>query len=95
MKEERKGALIHIFLFLCILMVTVFIGWAWYGQLDIVATASGEVIPSTKVKSIQHLEGGIVRKILVREGDRVTKNQPLIALEAIRSGADVSEIRVR
>jgi adhesin transport system membrane fusion protein len=57
--------------------------------------AQGEVVPSTKVKSVQHLEGGIVQRILVREGERVKKDEPLVELQATASDADVRELNVR
>ncbi len=87
--------MVHVFLLLCLALVCAFGAWAWFGRLDVVATATGSVIPSTQVKSVQHLKGGIVSKILVREGDRVAKGQPLVDLEPIRSGADVDELELR
>jgi len=55
----------------------------------------GQVVPTGKVKSIQHLEGGIIRKILVREGDRVKRGQRLVVLEPTQSTADVKELQIR
>lgn len=83
------------FLLILISLVAAFVGWAWVSPLDVVSEAVGEVIPSSQVKSIQHLEGGIVRDIMVQEGDYVTEGQPLVALEGTSSGADVQELRVR
>ena len=71
------------------------LGWARYGGLDIVSMAVGQVVPSSKVKTIQHLEGGIIGNILVREGEEVREGQPLVELEETVSGAGVEEIRVR
>lgn len=85
----------HLFLGLCVALCVSFFIWASIGKLDIVSMATGEVIPSTQVKSVQHLEGGIVREIAVREGDHVKKGQPLITLEPTASGADVGELQVR
>jgi len=93
--DGRDGALVHVFLMLCLALVGAFGAWAWYGRLDVVATALGAVIPSTQVKSVQHLEGGIVRRILIKEGDRVASGQALIELEPVRSGADVGELEGR
>lgn len=76
-------------------MVVAFFVWSYYGKLDVVSAAMGEVIPSTQVKRIQHLEGGIVSKILVREGEAVKKGQAMVNLEPIASGADVEELNVR
>ena len=43
-----------------------FFFWAYSSTLDIVSIANGEVIPSSQVKSVQHLEGGIVLDISVQ-----------------------------
>jgi adhesin transport system membrane fusion protein len=89
------GKTTHACLALCVLMCVAFFIWAAVSKLDIVSMATGEVIPYSQVKSIQHLEGGIVLEIAVREGDRVRKDQSLITLESTASGADVGELRVR
>lgn len=94
-EEARDGLVVHAFFVLFVVLVAAFIAWAYYGRLDIVANAHGEVIPSSQVKKVQHLEGGIVRKILVHEGERVTAGQPLVSLEPTRSSADVDELRLR
>jgi adhesin transport system membrane fusion protein len=64
-QEDDVTKTTHIFLGLCVALCLSFFIWASIGKLDIVSMATGEVIPSTQVKSIQHLEGGIVRKIAV------------------------------
>ena len=94
-EESEVRAMTHVFLFLCMALVVGFLAWSWLGRLDIVSTASGEVVPSSQAKSVQHLEGGIISEILVREGDEVTKDQPLVVLESTTSGADVKELTVR
>jgi len=83
----------HVFLFLVLAIVVAFGLWAWYGQLDVVSIAVGRVVPSGKVKTVQHLEGGIVRDILVKEGDHVQQGQPLVVLEKTSSAIDVEAIR--
>jgi adhesin transport system membrane fusion protein len=88
---RRTHALLAAYALFCF----CFLGWAQLATLDIVSLAAGEVIPSTRVKRIQHLEGGIVREILVREGDQVRRGQPLVTLERTMQGSSVEEIRVR
>ena len=85
----------HLFFALCTALVLAFFIWSAVGRLDVVSVALGEVIPSSQVKSIQHLEGGIVREILVREGDAVKQGQALVNLEPLASGADVEELTTR
>ncbi len=98
MTPEYSGevkAASHFFLFLCIAMCLGFLAWACFFQLDIVSQAEGEVIPSSRVRPVQHLEGGIIRKINVREGESVAKGQELIVLEATASDSTVDELEVR
>jgi len=85
----------HVFLISCILLVLTFFVWTTVGTLDVVSTTTGEVIPSSRVKSVQHLEGGIIREILVKEGERVKKGQALIKLQPTTSTAQVDELQVR
>lgn len=69
--------------------------WAAVGKLDIVSSAGGEVVPRGKVKAVQHLEGGIVREILVTEGASVEEGQPVVVLESTTSDSGVDELQVR
>src|SRR6185437_11837259 len=61
--------------------VVFFAIWSIVGQIDIVVTAPGKVIPSGHAKLLQPLDTGVVAKILVDEGDRVHKGQPLIEID--------------
>lgn len=92
---DEAGRGTHLFVLCATLLVVGFLVWAHLGTLDIVALASGEVIPSTQVKSVQHLEGGIVEEILVHDGDRVARDQPLVTLQSTATDAQVQEIQMR
>lgn len=61
--------------------------WAATAPLDSAAVARGEVKVENYRKTVEHREGGIVKRILVRDGDRVAKGQPLMVLDdtAIRA----------
>ncbi|MEG6550439.1 HlyD family type I secretion periplasmic adaptor subunit [Desulfocurvibacter africanus] len=76
-------------------LLLVLLVWAAVGQLDIVSTAGGEIVPRGKVKAVQHLEGGIVREILVAEGATVEQGQPIVVLESTTSDSGVEELQVR
>lgn len=92
---ETIGYAAHLVFFLCGLVFVLFGFWSALTTIDIVSMATGEVAPSSQVKSVQHLEGGIVRQILIREGDIVKAGQPLVVLEPTASSADVGELQVR
>jgi len=69
-------------LFCCVLL------WAVLGRLDIVAVAEGKLVPKTYLKIVQPSEQGIVKEILVKEGQAVTKGQLLMRMDAALSTAD-------
>jgi adhesin transport system membrane fusion protein len=71
------------------LMGTLFI------RVDQVITAPGKIVPSSKIKTIQHLEGGIVKRLLVKEGDQVKEGDVLVELDLATSGMNLDEITVR
>ena len=75
--------------------VVVFIVWANLFQIDEVARAGGEVITSSRVQIIQSVDGGVLRDLLVREGDRVEQGQVLARLDQTRFAATVGEIQAR
>ena len=69
-----------------------FLLWSMFFTIDVASNMKGEVVPSGQVKRVQHLEGGIVSAILVREGDSVQKGQPVIELSSTQTDADVGEV---
>ncbi len=93
--REEIGKSPHVIIILCGAAFIAFGAWASISTLDIVSMTTGEVIPSTQVKTIQHLEGGILRKIMIDEGAQVKSGQPLVVLEPTTSSADVGELKVR
>lgn len=93
--EQEVNRSTHVFFMLLAIACLSLILWASIGKLDILSIAEGEVIPSSKIKRIQHLEGGIVQKILVQEGQVVKKDEALIELETTARDADVQELTAR
>ncbi len=78
-------AVLYAFLALFGLMVV----WACVGQLDIVAVTQGKLVPQSFLKIVQPAEPGIVRDILVKEGDVVKEGQVLVRMDTRLSGADL------
>jgi len=71
----------------------LFGGWVVFAPLDSAAIASGTVSVENNRKTVQHLEGGIVKQILVRDGDRVKAGQTLIRMEDVQPLAQLQLIR--
>jgi HlyD family secretion protein len=70
-----------------LLFVAVFGGWGYFAHLDGGAIAPGVINPDSGKKTIQHLEGGIIAEMRVREGEAVTIGQPLVVLESTQARA--------
>lgn len=66
---------------------------AIFGKLDIVASAKGKLIPGARVKIIQPAITGVVRQIMIRDGQRVVEGQPLLVLDATQAAADAHKAR--
>lgn len=75
-----------------VLFFGVFGAWSVYTPLMSAAIAPGVVSPDGSRKTVQHLEGGIVRTIHVREGDRVEAGALLVSLDDTRAQARASEL---
>lgn len=69
-------------------LVIIAITWALFGHVNIVASAEGKIIPSSRVKQVQPLEKGVVKALLVSEGEYVKQGQPLIELDTTLTQAD-------
>ncbi len=81
----------HLVVWPVVLIMTLFIIWASVSEVDELVHGSGKVIPSSQMKVLQHLEGGIVEKIYVQEGARVKKGDPIYKLKNSSSRSDTLE----
>ncbi len=94
-KENNSFFIIFLIIFIIFLL---FISMGYYfknAKLDIIAETDGVVIPSSKVKTVQHLEGGIIKKILYNSGDIVKKGDLLLELEPIKTLSSFTELEKR
>ncbi len=77
----RNNRLTSIILGMIIFLLVVLFFWAKYSVIDEVTVGEGKIIPSSKVKKIQSLEGGIVESINVKEAQIVKKNELLLKID--------------
>jgi HlyD family secretion protein len=69
------------------------IGWAYLSKIDEVAVAQGEIIPTSQIRPVRALEGGLIREIKVKEGDRVKQGDVLIEQDPTLSKTEVDRIQ--
>src|SRR6516225_3829629 len=68
-----------------IAMFSVALAWACFGHIDIVATATGKIVPSGRTKVVQPFETGVVRAIHVQDGQPVTAGEVLIEIARLKA----------
>lgn len=76
-------------------VVAAFIVWASFMRIDEVAVTFGTAVPSRSVQVVQHLEGGIVREILVEDRAMVEAGQVLVRLDPIQASAELEQAQSR
>ena len=76
-----------------LLLLAALLLWAMIGRLDIVAVAEGKLIPQSYLKIVQPAESGIVKEILVHEGDTVKTGQILMRMDTLISEADTQSVK--
>lgn len=74
-------------------VIAAFIVWAFFTRLDEVALATGGIIPSGETKLVQHLQGGRVAAIRVKDGDAVRAGDVLVELDPIMDQSQVAQVR--
>ena len=82
-----QKVLVLLILVSCITVDT----WAELTRVDIIVRTEGRIIPAGKSQIVQHLEGGIVTKILVHEGETVHAGQPLMELSEVQARSNLGQ----
>lgn len=78
-------------LWLLLACILIAIAWAAWAEIDEVTRGDGRVVPYSRIQKIQSLEGGILDRLLVKEGDLVEVGQPLVRLDETRFLTNVQE----
>ncbi|MGH6692217.1 MAG: biotin/lipoyl-binding protein, partial [Gammaproteobacteria bacterium] len=87
-QQQPPSPLPRTVLYALLMLVGVTLIWACVGRLDIVAVAQGKLVPQSFLKIVQPAESGIVKEILVREGEEVAAGQVLVRMDTRLSDAD-------
>jgi hemolysin D len=103
-QAEAPSEISRIVLWAVVLLVLILIVWAAFGKLDIIVTSEGRLVPQTLVKIVQPAESGVVKELLVGEGDSVKAGQVLARLDTtiahaeqtgVSSDLDMQKLQVR
>ena len=88
LQDAPPSPLPRLILWCLLALVAVTVVWSAFGRLDIIAVAQGRIVPQSYLQIVQPAESGIVKELLVREGDRVGAGQVLARMDTRFSEAD-------
>ncbi len=95
LEEEQPAKAIRAGIYLTAVFIVCAIIWAGVTQVNEMVATPGEIVPAGLIHSVQHLEGGIVDEIYVRNGDVVVKGETLLHLLPSAPQADLGQVRTR
>jgi HlyD family secretion protein len=93
LQEEAPSPLPRAVLWMIVALVCALVAWASVGRLDVVAVAEGRLVPKSQLRIVQPAEGGVMRELLVREGERVRAGQVLARMDMRAAEADATTAR--
>lgn len=88
LQHEPPSPLPRLVLYGLLTLFAVLLLWAAFGRVDIVAVAPGKLVPQHSLQILQPADSGIIKELLVREGDVVEAGQVLVRLDTRVSEAD-------
>lgn len=93
LEETPPSPLPRVVLWTLLGLVAAAAAWSVVGRLDIIAVAQGRIVPQSYLQIVQPAESGIVKELLVREGDLVQAGQVLARMDMRASEADRQGLR--
>ncbi len=95
LEESGTSGLVRFTMMVASATTAAFVIWAAFTDVPEIASAEGSVIPSGQVQTIQHLEGGIVQDVVVKEAEIVEAGQVIIRLNPAQAISDLEQTRAR
>lgn len=86
-----SGRATYSFIIILAISVVILVGWAATTEIDRVTRGQGRIVPQLQNQIVQHFEGGILTEILVREGDKVTRGEPLLRIDNSFSRSELAQ----
>lgn len=95
LEEPRPAFLVPASIVVTVLLLVAALVWTAFTEVNEVAIAQGEVVPTGSIVDVQHIEGGIVSQLNVRNGDHVEKGQSLLSLDPVNAESELHQMLSR
>lgn len=94
-EEEALPRSVRVAIACTVVLVGLSVAWASVAKIEEVAVAPGEVVPSGALKPIEHLEGGVIGEVLVKEGELVAAGQVLARMDPAQARSELRQMQAR
>lgn len=94
-EDGKNLKLVNLSILVLIVLLISLIVWAAFTEIEEVAITNGQVVPVDRVQQVQHLEGGIISEVLVKEGDVVKQGQVIARFDPVSAIAELRQIQVK
>jgi adhesin transport system membrane fusion protein len=91
----REASRLSLVVWLLVIAMAALVAWAYHSVVDEATRASGTVVASSRVQVIQSVDGGVLEKLRVHEGDRVKKGEVLAVFDETRTRASLQETEAK
>lgn len=95
LEDGKVPGLLRNLTYIVCSIICAAIVWGSVSEIRELAVGRGEIVPAGSVKSVHHLEGGIIEKVLVQEGQVVEPGTPVLRLHHIVGNSDLKQLKVR
>ncbi len=93
--NEGRAKLFRSLTYTCSIFILAITAWSAVAEFREVAVAQGQIVPSSSTLKVHHLEGGIVEKVYVAEGQKVKAGEPIMRLRPEGAEADFDQLRAQ
>lgn len=93
LQEQAPSPLPRLVLWIVLALAVALALWASFGRVDVIAVAEGRLVPRSQLRIVQPAEGGVMRELLAREGERVRAGQVLARMDTRAADADAATLR--
>lgn len=92
LQDQAPSPLPRLVLWIVVALAAALALWAGLGRVDVIAVAEGRLVPRTQLRIVQPAEGGVMRELLAREGERVRAGQVLARMDTRAADADAATL---
>jgi len=93
--QSQKPIQARVILYVIVVLFICLIIWAGFAKVDEITRGEGKVIPSQQMQVIQSVDGGVVEKVYVHEGEHVKKGDLLIRIDPTRFTSNLNEVNAK